>query len=103
VDVRDHVGIAAEERLGRAHLGAGGKLALSKPVAAVFPEFGRREVRLGSARTERALVHLAAQSEGAVLRELRRAEGAGVEAVAAAYAEVLVVQHHALGGLVEAV
>src|SRR6185503_17908367 len=64
---------------------------------------GRREIGLGPAGAERALVHLAAQAESAVLRELRRAERAGVEAVAAAYAEVLVVEHHALGGLVEAV
>src|SRR5213595_2871377 len=58
---------------------------------------------LRSAGAERALVHLAAQAEGARLRELRRAERARVEAVAAADAEVLVVQHHAVIGAVEAV
>src|SRR4029077_14470688 len=52
---------------------------------------------------ESALVHLAAQPESARLRELWRAERAGVEAVAAADAQVLVVQHHALFGAVEAV
>src|SRR5690606_32931409 len=57
----------------------------------------------GAARAERALVHLAAQPEGAILRELRRAERAGVEAVAAADAQVLVVQHDAVFGLVEAI
>ena len=60
-------------------------------------------VGLGAAGAERALVHLAAHAEGARLRELRRAERAGVEAVAAADAKVLAVQHHALGHLVDAV
>jgi hypothetical protein len=58
---------------------------------------------LRAAGAEGALVHLAAGAEVARLRELRRAEGAGVEAVAAADAEVLGVQHHAFLGLVEAV
>src|SRR5207302_2082195 len=72
-------------------------------VAAVFPELGLAAVGLGPAGAEGALVHLAAQAEGAGLRELRRAERAGVEAVAAADAQVLVVQHHTVVGLVEAV
>ena len=50
---------------------------------------------LRAAGAEGALVHLAAHAESAALRELRRAERAGVEAVAAADAEVLVVQHDA--------
>ena len=58
---------------------------------------------LGAAGAERALVHLAAHAEGAGLRKLRRAERAGVEAVAAADAQVLVVQHDAFFGAVEAV
>src|SRR5207249_7275879 len=41
--------------------------------------------------------------EGAGLRELRRAERAGVEAIAATDAQVLVVQNHALVGAVETV
>src|SRR5262249_3258768 len=73
------------------------------PVPAVLPELGRGEIGLGAAGAERALVHLAAQSERAVLGKLGRAEGAGVEAVAAADAEVLVVQHDAFRGLVEAI
>src|SRR5262249_13049519 len=60
-------------------------------------------VGLGAAGAEGALVHLAAQAEGPVGRELRCAEGAGVRAVAAADADVLVVQHHAFLGAVEAV
>src|SRR6185369_7719528 len=50
-----------------------------------------------------ALVHLAARTEVADLRILRRAERAGVEAVAAADAQVLGVQHHRVGRGVEAV
>ena len=50
-----------------------------------------------------ALVHLAARAEVADPRILRRAERAGVEAVAAADAEVLGVQHHGVGRGVEAV
>src|SRR5690606_19795506 len=50
-----------------------------------------------------ALVHLAAHAEGGLLRILRRAERTGVEAVAAADAQVLVVQHDAVGGRVETV
>src|SRR5262249_15980870 len=50
-----------------------------------------------------ALVHLAAAAEVAGLRVLRRAERAGVEAVAATNAEVLGVQDHAVVGLVEAI
>src|SRR5206468_5478928 len=52
---------------------------------------------------EGALVHLAAVIEGAGGRELRGAERAGVEAVAAADAHVLVVQHHAIFRVIEAV
>src|SRR5205085_10855475 len=77
--------------------------ALAEAVASVLAALLVRVVRLGAARAERALVHLAAHREGAGLRELRRAERARVEAVAAADAEVLVVQHDALLRLVEAV
>ena len=103
VDVGNHVAVAAEQRLGRAHLGAGRQLALGEPVAAVLLELRFAAVRLGPARAEGALVHLAAHAEGARLRELRCAERAGVEAIAAADAQVLVVQHHAVVGAVEAV
>src|SRR5690606_247564 len=60
-------------------------------------------ILLGTARAERALVHLAAHAEGTCLRELRRAEGTCIEAVAAADAHVLVVQHDAFAGLIEAI
>src|SRR5207344_1242360 len=50
-----------------------------------------------------AFVHLAARAEVADLGVLRRAERAGVEAIAAADAEILGVQHHRVGGRIEAV
>src|SRR6185436_15012986 len=103
VDVGDDIAVAAEQRLGRAHLGARRQLALGQAVAAVFLELRRALILLRAAGAEGALVHLAAQAERAGLRELRRAERAGVEAVAAADAQVLVVQHHAVVGAVEAV
>src|SRR5881394_4409540 len=65
VDVGNHVAIAAEQRLGRAHLGARGQLALGEAVAAVLAELGFAAVGLGAAVAERALVHLATQAEGA--------------------------------------
>src|SRR5215470_16083239 len=95
VDVGDDVAVAAEQRLGRAHLGASRQLALRQTVRAVLPELLGRIILLGATGAEGALVHLAAQAERARLRELRRAERTGVEAVAAADADVLVVQHDA--------
>src|SRR5690554_3974315 len=74
VDVRHHVAVTGEQRLGRAHLGAQRQLALGDPVRAVLGQFGLRMRRLGAARAERALVHLAAHAEGGLLRILRRAE-----------------------------
>src|SRR6202521_1176802 len=102
VDLGDDRAIAREQRLGRAHLGANRQLALGEAVGAVFGVFGRRGVRLRPAGAIGALVHLAARAEVADLRILRRAERTGVEAVAAADAEVLGVKHHAVGGGVEA-
>src|SRR6185503_16051582 len=72
-------------------------------VAAVLAEFLDGVVLLGAARAVRALVHLAAQPEGARLRELRRAERARVVAIAAADAEVLVVQDDLVLRPVEAI
>src|SRR6202008_1316311 len=60
-------------------------------------------VGLRAAGAEGALVHLAARTEVADLRILRRAERTRVEAVAAADAEVLGVQDHGVGGRIEAV
>src|SRR5258706_11956710 len=92
VDRGDDRRVAREEGLGRAHLRARRQLALGDAVAPVLAELLDGVVLLGAARAERALVHLAAQPEGAGLRELRRPERARVEAVAAADAQVLVVQ-----------
>src|SRR3954462_11371693 len=76
-DVGHHVAVAGEQRLGRAHLGARGQLALGQAVAAVFLELRLRPVGFGAAGAERALVHLPAHAEGAGRRELRRTERAG--------------------------
>src|SRR6185437_5295006 len=103
IDVGDHLAVAAEQRLRRAHFRAHRQLAFRQAIAAVLLELRLRAVGFGTARAERALVHLAAHAEGAGLRKLRRAERARVEAVAAADAEVLVVQDDAFLVLVEAV
>src|SRR6478736_668416 len=102
-DVGDDVAVAGHQRLGGAHLGAGRQLAFGQAVASVLFELRLRTVGFGAAGAERALVHLAAHAEGAGSGELRRAERAGVAAVAAADADVLVVQHHTLFRAVEAV
>ena len=98
-----HVTVAAQQRLGRAHLRAERQLAFGEAVASVFLELGLAVGFLRPAGAEGALVHLAARAEVAGLRILRRPERAGVEAIAAADAQVLRVQHHALLGLVDAV
>src|SRR6185503_20876346 len=56
-----------------------------------------------AAGAEGALVHLAARTEVADLRILRRAERASIEAIAAADAEVLGVQDDGVGSGEEAV
>src|SRR6267143_1492226 len=102
VDLSDDRAVAREQRFGRAHLGANRQLALGETVGAVFGVFGRRRVRLRPAGAIGALVHLAARPEVSDFRILRRAERAGVEAVAAADAEILRVKNHAVGGGIEA-
>src|SRR5207302_8091237 len=89
-----------EQRLGRAHLGAHRQLAFAEAVRAVFCEFlgAARRFRAAAAGAVGAFVHLAARTEIADLRILRRAKRTGVEAVAAADALVLVVQHDAVFG-----
>src|SRR3546814_15337811 len=52
VDVGHLVAVAAEQRLGRAHLRAERQLALGQAVAAVLLELGVRVVFLGTASTE---------------------------------------------------
>src|SRR5262249_53186615 len=103
VDLGDDLAVAGEQRLGRAHLGAQRQLALGEAVRAVFLVLDRAVIGLRPARAIGALVHLAARSEVADAWILRRPERAGVEAIAAADAQVLGVQHHRVGGGVEAV
>src|SRR6185503_7852115 len=85
------------------HLGAQRQLAFGETIGAVFLVLLLGAVGFGAAGAEGALVHLAARTEVADLRILRRAERAGVEAIAATDAQVLAVQHHRVGGGVEAV
>src|SRR5262249_52281689 len=89
--------VARHERLGGAHLRAQRQLALGQPVGAVLLEFRHAPVGLRAAGAVGALVHLAARTEIADARILRRPERAGVEAVAAADADVLGVQNHPVG------
>src|SRR5581483_11530412 len=95
--------VARQQRLGRAHLGAQRQLAFGQPVGAVFLVLGLAAVGFRAAGAVGALVHFAARPEVADFRILRRAERAGVEAVTAADAQVLGVQHDGVGRSVEAV
>src|SRR5215471_21527944 len=87
VDLGDDLAVARQERLGRAHFRAQWQLALGQAIGAVFHEFGLAAVGLRTARAIGAFVHLAARTEVADARILRRAERARVEAISAADAE----------------
>src|SRR5262245_27117386 len=86
VDLGDDLAVTGKQRLGRAHLRAQRQLALQHAVGAVLLVFldAAGHFRAAAACAIGALVHLAARAEVAELRILRRAERAGVEAVAAA-------------------
>src|SRR5712692_8993516 len=103
VDLRDDLAVAGQQRLGRAHLRAKRQFAFGQAIGAVFLELLLGAVGFRPARAIRALVHLAARAEIADLWILRRAEWAGVKAIAAADAEILGMQDHAVGRGVEAV
>src|SRR5262245_20713934 len=103
VDLRDDLAVAGQQRFGRAHLRAQRQLALGQTIGAVLLVLRQGAVRLRPAGAIGAFVHFAARAEVADPRILRGAERAGVEAIAAADAQVLGVQHHAVGGGVEAV
>src|SRR3954468_21909929 len=89
VDVGDDGAVASHQRAGRAHLGAQRQLALGKPVGAVAVVLDHGHVLFRTAGAEGAFVHLAPPAEVGRLRVLRSAEGAGVEAIAAADAQLL--------------
>ena len=103
VDFRDNSAVAREQRFGGAHFGAQWQLAFGQPVSAVLFVFFLAVIGLWAACAVGAFVHLAAGAEIADPRILRRAERTRVEAVAAADAQVLGVQHDAIRGSVEAV
>src|SRR4029079_5664241 len=92
-----------ESGFGEALSRAKRRFARGGAVRAVLVVFGLRAVCLGAAGAVGAFVHLAARAEVADFGILRCAEWAGVEAIAATDAEVLGVQHHRVGGGVEAV
>src|SRR5262249_50080721 len=82
---------SGQQRFGRAHLGAQRQLALRDAVRAVLLVFLAASGRLRSAAAGAigAFVHLAARTEVADARILRRAERTGVEAIATADAQIL--------------
>src|SRR5262249_33800018 len=100
VDFGDDLPVAGEQRLGRAHLGTERQLALRNSIGAVLLVFldAARRFRSAAAGAIGAFVHLAARSEVAALGMLRRAKRAGVEAVAAADAQILRVKDDAVIG-----
>src|SRR5258705_1597632 len=104
VNLSDDFAIAREQRLGRAHRGAQRQLAFAEPVGAVFRKLLGAAGSLVSATTGAigAFVHLAARTKIADHRILRRPERAGIEAIAAADAQILVVQHDAVFGRIDA-
>src|SRR5262249_13329751 len=100
--LRDDLAVTRQQRLGRAHLRAERQFAFGQTIGAVLLELGRRAVCLRPARAIGAFVHLAARAEVAEVGILRRAERAGVEAIAAADAEVLGVQHRPVDARIDA-
>src|SRR5271166_820221 len=103
VDLRYDLAVAGKQRLGRAHLRTQRQLAFRQAIGAVFLELVPGAVGFRPAGAIRAFVHFSARAEITNLGVLRRAEWAGVEAIAAANAEVFRMQHHAVGRGVEAV
>src|SRR5262249_23923204 len=103
VDLGDDLAVSGQQRLRRAHLGAQRQLAFGQPVGAVFLVLLLAEIGFRAAGAEGAFVHLAARAEVTDFRILRRAERTGVEAIAAANAQILGVQHDCVRGGVEAV
>src|SRR6266705_3021901 len=55
INVGDHVSVPAQERLGRAHLGAGREFALREPVRPILREFFLRKVFFRTPGAEGAL------------------------------------------------
>src|SRR5882757_1818193 len=97
IDLRDDLAVTGQQRLRRAHLRAQRQLPLCESVGSVLTVFldAAGFFRAAATGAERALIHFSARAEIAHLRILRCPEGAGVETVAAADAQVLRMQHHA--------
>src|ERR1700730_2045310 len=98
VDLSDDLAVPGKQRFGRAHLRAQRQLALQQAVCAILLVFLDASGNFWSAAACAigALVHLAARSEVADHGILRCAERAGVEAIAAADAQILGVEDDTL-------
>src|SRR5690348_2057781 len=94
VDLCDNFAVAGQQRFGRTHFGAERQLAFGETVRSVLLVLFLAAVGLGAAGAVRTFVHLAARTEIADLRILWRTERTGVEAITAADAQVLGMQHH---------
>src|SRR5438552_17449439 len=97
VDLGNDLAIAGKQRFGRAHFGAERQLALGEAVRAILLVLFLAAVGLGAAGAVSAFIHLAARAEIPDLGILRGTERTGVEAIAAADAQVLGVKHDAVG------
>ena len=102
-DVRNHVAIAGQQRLGRTHFCTNWQLALGQAVPPVLLEFGLAHVIFWATGTEGTFVHLAPRTIVTGLRILRRAKRTRIEAVTTPDTQVLGVQNHTLVSLVETV
>src|SRR5580704_6471445 len=98
VDLGDDLAVPGEQRFGRAHFRAQRQLSFEQPVGAVFLVFraAAGDFRAATAGAKGAFVHLAARAEIADARILGRSKWAGVEAIAAADAQILGMEHDAV-------
>ncbi len=94
----------ASKAFGRAHVCAGGSLPSARRLRPCSSNSAWLPWVLRAAGARRCTCSILPRTPKVPwLGELRRAEGAGVAAIAAADADILVVQHHTLVGAVEAV
>src|SRR5580700_5622447 len=100
VDLGDDLAVSGEQGLGGTHLRAQRQLSLENSIGTVFLVLldAARDFRAAAAGAVGAFVHLAARAEIADLRILRRPERAGVEAIAAADAQILRMENDAVVG-----
>src|SRR5690625_1977064 len=95
IDLADHLTIPGKERARRADFGAERQPAFGDPVRAIEPEFLGRAVRFWPPGAIGAFVHDTARTELGLPGVLGSPERACIEAVAAADARLLVMEHQA--------